>query len=62
MGSTGLDIVAQAEAILASAKNFKGDRSERYALMKQIDLLHLGPYPIFQILVIPYYVFGSKPR
>jgi hypothetical protein len=40
MDSTELDIVGKAEAILASAKKYKGDRSERYALMKQVDLLY----------------------
>jgi hypothetical protein len=34
------DIVRKAEAILASAKSFKGDRTNRYELMKQLDLLH----------------------
>lgn len=34
------DIVRQAEAILASAKSFEGDRTKRYELMKQLDLLH----------------------
>jgi hypothetical protein len=34
------DIVRKAEAILASAKSFKGDRTKRYELMKQLDLLH----------------------
>lgn len=34
------DIISKAEAILASAKEYKGDRSERYALMKQVNLLY----------------------
>lgn len=40
MSSTEPDVVSKAEAILASAKKYKGDRSERYALMKEIDLLY----------------------
>lgn len=40
MSSDESDIVLKAEAILAAAKNFKGDRTERYALMKQVDLLY----------------------
>lgn len=35
------DIISKAEAILASAKKFKGDRAERHELMKQVDLLYL---------------------
>ncbi|PVH83370.1 o-methyltransferas-like protein [Cadophora sp. DSE1049] len=35
------DIISKAEAILASAKKFKGDRAERHDLMKQVDLLYL---------------------
>ncbi|TVY82517.1 O-methyltransferase hmp5 [Lachnellula suecica] len=34
------DLVRKAEAILASAKSFSGDRAERYELMKQVDLLY----------------------
>ncbi|KAI9054704.1 hypothetical protein LZ554_001856 [Drepanopeziza brunnea f. sp. 'monogermtubi'] len=34
-------IIAKVEAILASAKKYKGDRSERYQLMKQVDLLYM---------------------
>lgn len=34
------DVVAKAEAILASAKKYKGDGAERYELMKQVDLLY----------------------
>lgn len=41
MESPESDIVRKAEAILASAKKFKGDRRERYELMKQVDLLYL---------------------
>jgi hypothetical protein len=41
MGSAESDIVRKAEAILASAKKYSGDRSQRYALMKQVDLLYL---------------------
>ena len=40
MGSTDSDLVRKAEAILASAKSFKGDRAERYEVMKQVDLLY----------------------
>ncbi|KAH6716821.1 O-methyltransferase [Leptodontidium sp. MPI-SDFR-AT-0119] len=40
MASTD-DIISKAEAILASAKKFKGDRAERHDLMKQVDLLYL---------------------
>ena len=40
MGATDSDIVSKAEAILASAKKYSGDRSQRYALMKQVDLLY----------------------
>lgn len=40
MGSGDSDIVRQAEAILASAKSFEGDRSKRLGLMKQIDMLY----------------------
>ena len=40
MGSTDSDLVRKAEAILTSARNFKGDRTGRYALMKQVDLLY----------------------
>ena len=40
MESTESDIVGKAEAILASAKKYNGDRTQRYALMKQIDLLY----------------------
>lgn len=40
MGATDSDIVSKAEAILASAKKYGGDRSQRYALMKQVDLLY----------------------
>jgi hypothetical protein len=41
MGSIESDIVLKAEAILAAAKSFKGDRTERYALMKKVDQLYL---------------------
>jgi hypothetical protein len=41
MGSTGSDIVTKAEAILAAAKNYNGERQERYELMKQLDLLYI---------------------
>lgn len=40
MGSTDLDLVRKAEIILAHAKSFKGDRTSRYELMKQVDLLY----------------------
>jgi hypothetical protein len=40
MGSAESDVVGKAEAILASAKKYNGDRSQRYTLMKQIDLLY----------------------
>jgi hypothetical protein len=41
MGSTESDIVQKAEAILAAAKKYNGERQERYELMKQLDLLYL---------------------
>ena len=41
MGSTESDIVRKAEAILAAAKKYNGDRQERYELMKQLDVLYL---------------------
>lgn len=41
MGCAESDIVLKAEAILAAAKSFKGDRTERYALMKKVDQLYL---------------------
>ncbi|CZT43762.1 related to O-methyltransferase B [Rhynchosporium secalis] len=41
MASANADLVEKAEAILASAKSFKGQRTERHDLMKQIDLLYL---------------------
>jgi hypothetical protein len=41
MGSTESDVVRKAEAILAAAKKYNGDRHERYQLMKQLDLLYL---------------------
>lgn len=34
------DIVRKAEAILASAKSFDGERAKRYKLMQQVDLLY----------------------
>lgn len=34
------DIIEKAEAILASAKSFNGDRGERHELMKQVNLLY----------------------
>ena len=40
MGSMDSDLVRKAEAILASAKIYTGERSQRYALMKQVDLLY----------------------
>lgn len=40
MASTDSDLVRKAEAILASAKSFNGNRAERYELMKQVDLLY----------------------
>jgi hypothetical protein len=41
MGSTESDVVSKAEAILAAAKKYNGNRQERYELMKQLDLLYL---------------------
>ena len=40
MATSDSDLVRKAEAILASAKSFKGDRAERYELMKQVDLFY----------------------
>ncbi|KAF4625303.1 hypothetical protein G7Y89_g12866 [Cudoniella acicularis] len=40
MGSSEPDIVEKAEALLAAAKKFKGDPTERYGLMKRVDLLY----------------------
>ncbi|TVY26782.1 O-methyltransferase [Lachnellula hyalina] len=40
MATSNSDLVRKAEAILASAKSFKGDRAERYELMKQVDLFY----------------------
>ncbi|KAH8648779.1 O-methyltransferase [Tricladium varicosporioides] len=40
MGSLEPDIVQKAEAILAAAKAYKGDPSERYGLMEQLDVLY----------------------
>jgi hypothetical protein len=41
MGSTENELVRKAEAFLASAKSFKGDRIQRCDLMKQMDLLYM---------------------
>ncbi|KAG9238891.1 hypothetical protein BJ875DRAFT_286176 [Amylocarpus encephaloides] len=41
MGSTESDIEMKAAAILAAAREYSGDRANRYGLMKQIDLLYL---------------------
>lgn len=35
------DLVQKAEAILAAAKAYKGDRQERYELMKKLDVMYL---------------------
>jgi len=40
MDSTKSDLVDRAEAILASAKKFSADLSERQALMREVDLLY----------------------
>jgi hypothetical protein len=34
------NIVRKAEAILASAKSFNGERARRYEMMRQLDLLY----------------------
>lgn len=34
------DIVRKAEAVLASAKSFDGQRAKRYELMQQVDILY----------------------
>ncbi|CAG8952449.1 hypothetical protein HYFRA_00001196, partial [Hymenoscyphus fraxineus] len=41
MGSSSDELVKRAEAILAAAKQYKGDREERYELMKQLDVMYL---------------------
>jgi hypothetical protein len=41
MDSNHDELVAKAENLLAHVKNYKGDRQDRYALMKQTELLYL---------------------
>lgn len=41
MDSNHAELVSKAESLLATVKNYKGDRQERYALMKQAELLYL---------------------
>jgi len=41
MGSISSDIISKAEAILTNAKKYKGDRTERHTLMREIDLLYV---------------------
>jgi hypothetical protein len=41
MDSNHAELVSKAESLLSSVKNYKGDRQDRYALMKQTELLYL---------------------
>jgi len=41
MNSNHDELVAKAESLLAHLKNYTGERQDRYALMKQTELLYL---------------------